>query len=365
MISSDPHNQVDNSPTHTANKSLNPPLKRRRTSSKLGASPPPASNAYCPSKTRILRVLRNDTRAKAICLHVKFSESMDKDSIVILQKSPFPNDVADLCGAHVGTAFTEDDQEHALQEVDFPTWKANEVVGNDIYHRFTVKSGLEETNDVNMTVIHPAESHHFAKYSSSRRLITSETPEIYSNVIVPFISSNPKDLRWVDNILDGTAEADRVLYSDEDADLGFTLVLDYRWNGCQLHELHALAIARNSQLTCLRDLRACHIPMLKKMLSEGKRKLVLKYSDQGKEPLREDQIIAYFHYPPTFYRLHMHFIHVDGPADGGTQVGKAHLAEDVVFNVEMKSSYYAERTMATYLHENHPFLRAIRDYDAK
>lgn len=352
--------QSGSSSTHTS-LTPSPPCKRRRTSS--GSHSPPAlpASAYSPSNTRILRVLRNDIRNKVIYLHVRFKDSLDQDAILILQKAPFPNEIPGLCEAQVGVAYAEDDHDHNENKSSFSTWKVDEIVSNDIYHRFTVVAGLERANCVNMTVIHPAQAHHFSKYTSSKRRIILESPETYKNVILPLLESNPKDLSWVDNILNGKAEVERVLLTDNDANFGYTLVLDYRWDGSKLHELHALALARNPELKCLRDLRACHLPMLRMMLAEGRKKLVAKYNCENEDGLREDQIIAYFHYPPTFYRLHMHFVHVEGPADGGTQAGKAILAEDVIANVEMKSEYYARRTIPIFLHDSHPFLNAIQE----
>lgn len=267
--------QSGSSSTHTS-LTPSPPCKRRRTSS--GSHSPPAlpASAYSPSNTRILRVLRNDIRNKVIYLHVRFKDSLDQDAILILQKAPFPNEIPGLCEAQVGVAYAEDDHDHNENKSNFSTWKADEIVSNDIYHRFTVVAGLERANCVNMTVIHPAQAHHFSKYTSSKRRIILESPETYKNVILPLLESNPKDLSWVDNILNGKAEVERVLLTDNDANFGYTLVLDYRWDGSKLHELHALALARNPELKCLRDLRACHLPMLRMMLAEGRKKLVAK-----------------------------------------------------------------------------------------
>nr|VZI23783.1 unnamed protein product [Spirometra erinaceieuropaei] len=364
-----------------------PPRKRRHIASEDCSE----TCSYKPAKMQIVKILRNDTRGKCICLHAKFSDSLNQDAIVVLQKNPFPNEVQALCDAHLGRPFSEDKEQEegetrngVEESLVFPEWKADRVMDNDIYHRRLVKAGLEGLNSLSMTVIHPAEAQHFAKYSASRRRLVLETPDIYSNVIVPFLAASPRDLAWVDNILNGTAEADRVLFTDPDESLGFTFVLDYRWDGRQLHELHCLALARSTSLTCLRDLRACHLPMLKKMLSEGRRALVAKYGRNGggggggsdsnsatettkdetavaPAVLAEDQIFAYFHYPPTFYRLHMHFAHVDSAADGGTQAGKAYLAEDVIANLEQDGEFYARRTMPMFLHENHAFLAAIRE----
>ncbi|VDN35695.1 unnamed protein product [Dibothriocephalus latus] len=305
--------------------------------------------SYKPAKMEIVKILRNDTRGKCICLHAKFIDSPNQDAIVVLQKSPFPNEVQALCEAHLGRPSSENrkpKEEGKEEEVHngseenlvFPEWKADRIMDNDIYHRRLVKSGLEDLNSLSMTVIHPAEAQHFAKYSASRRRLVLETPQIYSDVIVPFLAASPRDLAWVDNILNGTAEVDRVLFTDPDESLGFTFVLDYRWDGRQLHELHCLALARSTGLTCLRDLRACHVPMLKKMLSEGRQALVAKYGSGGGGSGSSNIT-----------------------ADNKTAAGKAYLAEDVIANLELDGEFYARRTMPMFLHENHAFLAAIRE----
>uniref|UniRef100_A0A0V0J7L7 m7GpppX diphosphatase n=1 Tax=Schistocephalus solidus TaxID=70667 RepID=A0A0V0J7L7_SCHSO len=340
--------------------------------------------SYKPTNMHIVKILLNDQLGKLICLHAKFKDSLDEDAIVILQKTPFPNKVQALCEAHLGRPFSECEE---LEEWEmrngskaslvFPEWKADRVTDNDIYHRRLVKAGLEDLNTLNMTVIHPAGPHHFVKYTASGRRLVLETPELYADVVVPFLEARPPDLAWVDNVLNGTAEVDRVLFADPDKSLGFVLAIDFRWDLRQLNELHCLVLARSASLTCLRDLRAYHLPMMKKMLSEGRRALVAKYGGGAHEKivndrtegetvvaptaLSEDQIFAYFHYPPTFYRLHMHFAHVDSAPDGGTQTGKAYLVEDVIANLEQDGEFYARRTMPMFLHENHAFLAAIRE----
>ncbi|CAH8875809.1 unnamed protein product [Trichobilharzia szidati] len=240
---------------------------------------------------------------------------------------------------------------------------------NDVYHRFLVTNGLESVNSVDMTVIYPAESHHFAKFTGSGRHIIQETPEMFKDVILPFLSEKPKDLTWIDNIISGTAEQDRVLYTGVHEEYGFTLVLDYQWDGTRLQELHCLGIAHNEKLTCLRDLRRCHVPMLRKILQQGRNLLSDKYSKPDvsdnqtchngpKVRLSKDQILAYLHYPPTFYRLHVHFMHVDS-GDSGTIAGRAHILEEIIRNLEQDDFYYANRTITIFSHDQSPMYKAI------
>lgn len=67
--------------------------------------------------------------------------------------------------------------------------------------------------------------------------------------------------------------------------------------------------------------------MLEKMLNEGRKEIVKRCADvEGSESLREDQILAYFRYPPSYYHLRMHFMHVDLAAHASNHVGRTVLA---------------------------------------
>ncbi|KER28609.1 hypothetical protein T265_04563 [Opisthorchis viverrini] len=331
------------------------------------------SKSFCPENMHLVSVLSSDSRSNCLILHTRFEDSPDKDGIVILKKAPFPTDPKVLQQSKLVHKLLASSDHSTESEVNpdpsnptittFPCWQATSILSNDVYHRLLVTAGLESLNEVDMTVIHPAGPHHFKRYTKSGRHMIQETPELYSSVIVPFLSKTPRDLSWVDNILTGKAERDRVLFTtDLSDDYGFTLVLDYRWNEKRIQEMHCLGIAHDPQLTCLRDLRSTHIPMLKKILVEGRRILSQKYSADAPTPgpIREDQIMAYVHYPPTFYRLHVHFVHVDAADDGGTRTGRAHLLDEVIRNLELDGSYYANRVLTIYLHDQSPMLEAVQ-----
>ncbi|KAA3671238.1 m7GpppX diphosphatase [Paragonimus westermani] len=344
------------------------PPKKRRLTDDVDSSTDNASKhvCFCPERMHLVSVLRSDLRSNSIVLHVRFDDTPGKESIVILKKSSFPNDPLTLQARKVVKTIISADQarDNCDASVDskdvFPCWKANSISDNDVYHRIVVTAGLELVNHIDMTVIHPAEPHHFKRFTGSGSRVIQETPQLYHTVIVPFLAEKPRDLTWVENILNGTAERDRVLFTDEDPSNGFTLVLDYRWSGERIQELHCLGIVRDLRLTCLRDLRARHIPMLERILSDGRRLLAAKYNtDQPPGIVSEDQILAYLHYPPTFYRLHVHFVHIN-TGDSGTGAARAHLLEEVIRNLQLDSDYYAKRVITIYLHDNSPMLDALK-----
>lgn len=106
-------------------------------------------------------------------------------------------------------------------------------------------------------------------------------------------------MQWVDNILNGTAEADRVIFNDPDEETGFVLVKDSKWND-GLSILHLIALTRKPIMS-IRDLNKDHLPLLRNIKEAGTKAIVEKYN------LPANQIRIFFHYQPSYYHLHVHF----------------------------------------------------------
>lgn len=51
---------------------------------------------------------------------------------------------------------------------------------------------------------------------------------------------------------------------------------------------------------------------------------------QDKYGIQSGQIRAYIHYHPSYYHLHVHFMHLSVDAGAGMAAGKAHLLDDVI-----------------------------------
>ncbi len=77
------------------------------------------------------------------------------------------------------------------------------------------------------------------------------------------------------NILEGRAEADRVVHNDPDPVDGFILLPDMKWDQSDVESLYMLAIVRRRGLACMRDLTAEHLPLLKNLLVAGKVRVLL------------------------------------------------------------------------------------------
>lgn len=153
-------------------------------------------------------------------------------------------------------------------------------------------------NDVELVV--PSTVEAVDKYTGKTGFLQlfSETADQYSSIILPWIRSLPDThFRWIYNILDGLAETDRVIARDAD----FVLVKNFSWTSDDPKNMHVLAIVSDRSLFCLRELRAHHVPMLKRMHDVCIARLQELYGWSS------DRICARFHYLPTFYHLHLHF----------------------------------------------------------
>ena len=69
----------------------------------------------------------------------------------------------------------------------------------------------------------------------------------------------------------------------------------------------------------------------------------------------------YLHYYPSYYHLHVHFNHVRYDS-GMAAVGKAHLLEEVIDNIEnVAGDYYGRKLMAVTMREKDPLLRLFEE----
>ena len=77
-------------------------------------------------------------------------------------------------------------------------------------------------------------------------------------------------MQWVYNILDKKSEVERIIYEDPDAEQGFVVMPDMKWNEKLTEDLYVMGLVRRRGIRTLRDLTAVHLPMLKNMLAKGK-----------------------------------------------------------------------------------------------
>ncbi|GAB1609723.1 m7GpppX diphosphatase-like [Argonauta hians] len=208
---------------------------------------------------------------------------------------------------------------------------------NDCYNSLLLAPSTP-SYDVKATFINPATDAHIAKYTQQDCYVVEETPEIYEKFSLPVFEKDLLRIDWVYNILDKKSEAERIVYEDPDPEKGFILLPDLKWDGISIDFLYLVVICHKRNIKSIRDLNQSHLPMLKSILTECPAVIEKKYG------VPSNKLCIYCHYLPSYPHFHVHVNHIklDCP---GKDIHAAHLLSDIIQNIELKSTFYLDRTM--------------------
>lgn len=199
-------------------------------------------------------------------------------------------------------------------------------------------------------------------------VLVEETPQLYQQVVAPYIQSvvESGSLRWVENIVTGKKETERLLLDAE----GYVLNVDTKWkthpdamsvpkelwktsmNKQALEDLYCLAIVKDSGIATIRNLREAHLPMLRDIQTRCPQVLEEVYG------VPKNQLRIFLHYQPQFYHLHFHFTRLENGI--GCEVERGHLLADVIQNLEMDGEYYLRRTITYKLRTNEALAKRLK-----
>eukprot|EP00967_Tisochrysis_lutea_P133101 scaffold233065_cov36-Tisochrysis_lutea.AAC.3 len=286
------------------------------------ASPP------VPQGLELVRILSNDPEGKAavvLCTAPRPGEPA-ADAIVMLAKKPWSDaDVQSI--------------------VEGKGTQLSEFHRNDKFSKYHAQPPAP-MNEVAITFICPANEIDITKYTRQRRHVVRETPEIYATATAPFVSELPaSQLAWVQAIMDRQAEMDRLLYEDS----GAMMVPDTKWDLKDPETLYTLAIFKDRDIKSVRDLRGCHIEMLKTLRAGALAELKERY---GVSP---SSLRVYMHYLPSFWWGHVHFASLTCPAMSvTTSVGKAILLDDIIDNLQRDPEHYQNTSLTMVVGEGEP-----------
>jgi m7GpppX diphosphatase len=195
--------------------------------------------------------------------------------------------------------------------------KENLVLKNDIYEKYNATAEVEGEiiicNDIN-------------KMRKSEKKIIRESFDDYLKYI------GKRDIekdRWIYNIIDGVSEQDDILYRDHKC----IVIPTYTWDGENIDKLHLLCLPIDTRLRCIRSLNSHHIPLLQHM------KYITLDIIKSKYNIDECYIKMFFHYEPSTYHLHIHFVNVSN-YDSRSSVEYSHELNNVIFNLSICSDYY-------------------------
>ncbi|CUS15768.1 unnamed protein product [Tuber aestivum] len=258
-------------------------------------------------KFRFTRFLNQDTRTKMVNL---LGEIDSTPAILIAEKTAFS-----IIGDHL-TKFSHD--------LHLP--KVSLMERNDIYHSFLATQD-SEYGEVKITLIFPATETHIRKYTHQELRMVVETPEIYRELVKPYVEEKRRNgrLDWVYNILEYKSEKESIIVEDTDDVEGFMLLPDLKWDRKTMASMYTMAILRRRDITSLRDLKRKHVPWLKNLRRIIPEAICGKYG--GIEP---DQIKIYVHYQPSYYHFHLHAVSISHDGGLGQTAGKAFLLGNLI-----------------------------------
>lgn len=196
--------------------------------------------------------------------------------------------------------------------------KKNELVfKNDIYEKYRATAEVEceliICNDINLM-------------PRFEKKIIRETYQDYLKYIK---YRDIKKDQWIYNIIDGISEQELVLYRDELC----IVIPTYVWDGVNIDKMHLLCLPTDITLRSIRSLTSEHIELLEHM------KQITLYIIKQRYDIDEYYVKMFFHYDPSTYHLHIHFVNISHH-DARSSVEYSHELNNVIFNLSICSDYY-------------------------
>lgn len=193
---------------------------------------------------------------------------------------------------------------------------------NDVYYSYKAS----RTMDIHFRVIYPATNEHIRKYWSAKTYVR-ETYEEYLEFMTAasHISSN-----WMDNLVlqAGEGVKEEILHHDDEV----IVIPDYKWDRRSISSLHLLAVFKDPGLRTIRDVGSPDILVRVRNRVEGI--LAARFG------LSLGDVFMFFHYRPTYFRLHLHVVGIGIASEGLASAIRAVPLHDVIYNLQVDPGYY-------------------------
>jgi m7GpppX diphosphatase len=165
--------------------------------------------------------------------------------------------------------------------------------------------------------------------SKLKQRVKKLVQEDYESYLQTLEKRNPEKDIWIYNIIDGISEQESILYRDDKC----VVFINYFWDGKDVDKLQLLCMPTNTNLRSIRSLDASHLPLLEHMKQVTLQVIREKYN------LEQGDIKMYFHYEPSTYHLHIHFVNTISN-QLHSSVEYSHELNSVMFNLNLFSDYY-------------------------
>jgi m7GpppX diphosphatase len=197
------------------------------------------------------------------------------------------------------------------------TMKVKKTMENDIYEKY------EATAIVDGELIICKDA------SKLKQRVKKLVQEDYESYLQTLEKRNPEKDIWIYNIIDGISEQESILHRDDKC----IVFINYFWDGKDIDKLQLLCMPIDKRLRTIRSLQLCDIELLEHMKQVTLQVIREKYG------LEEEYIKMYFHYEPSTYHLHIHFVNT-ASNQLHSSVEYSHELNNVIFNLKMNSYYY-------------------------
>jgi len=153
--------------------------------------------------------------------------------------------------------------------------------------------------------------------------------ETYEEYKIKILSIDPLNYKWIHNIIDGLAEQESIMFSDDQ----IIIIPTFTWNQLDPTKFHILTIPKDKTIRSIRDLTQEDVPLLIHIRDKTTEIIKSKYG------ISKEQIKMYIHYSPSTWHLHIHFCHVDDTTVNSS-VERSHELSSVIFNLSICTDYY-------------------------
>ena len=197
------------------------------------------------------------------------------------------------------------------------TMKTKKIMENDVYEKYEA------------TAIVDGELIICKDVTQMKQRVKKLVQEDYKTYLQTLEKRDAKKDIWIYNIIDGISEQEAILHRDDKC----IVFINYFWDGKDIDKLQLLCMPIDRNLRSIRSLDASHISLLEHMKSVSLQVIREKYG------LEEEYIRMYFHYEPSTYHLHIHFVNTSSN-QVHSSVEYSHELNSVIFNLKMKTDYY-------------------------
>lgn len=200
-----------------------------------------------------------------------------------------------------------------------------QLTSNDRYNSYSIEGSLMISG-----IMYKTEHPTLYETTEKNAKIVKESYLAHVNKLQNLPESNYK---WIYNIIDGIAEQDSII----DQTSEYILMRDYTWNTTEsninMDDMHILGIICDKRLRSVREITQADLEMLVRIKQDAISKIYEKYK------IDQDKIKVFFHYTPSTYQLHIHFVHIK-KCNHKTSVDVCLRFDDVIKNISIDPDYY-------------------------